>query len=60
MADTTVTVGDGTRRIRLVFVDGLSTSTGAVWIDETDALFASGAGWFTTIPWLGRGAPGAP
>ena len=50
MADTTVTVGDGTRRIRLVFIDGLSTSTGAVWIDESDALFASGAGWFTTIP----------
>jgi imidazolonepropionase-like amidohydrolase len=55
MADTTVTVGDGTRRIRLVFIDGLSTSTGAVWIDESDALFASGAGWFTSIP---RGSEG--
>ena len=50
VADTTVTVGGAQRHIRLVFVDGLSTSTDAVWIDDANQLFASGAGWFITVP----------
>jgi hypothetical protein len=50
VADTTVTVGGASRRVRLVFIDGLSTSTDAIWLDDSDALFASGADWFTTIP----------
>ena len=53
VADTTVSVGGRQRRIRLVFIDGLSTSTDAVWLDESDGLFASGAGWFICVP---RGA----
>ena len=55
VADTTVSVGASPQRVRLVFIDGLSTSTTAVWLDESDGLFSSGAGWFTTIP---RGAEG--
>jgi imidazolonepropionase-like amidohydrolase len=50
VADTSVTVGGAQRRIRLVFIDGLSTSTDAVWIDDANQLFASGAGWFVTVP----------
>ena len=50
VADTTVSVGGQARRVRLVFTDGLSTSTDAVWLDESDHLFASGAGWFITVP----------
>ena len=50
VADTTVSVGGQPRRIRLVFTDGLSTSTDAVWLDESDRLFASGAGWFIAVP----------
>ena len=53
MADTTVTVQGTGRRVRLVFIDGLTTSTSAVWLDDSDALFASGAGWFVAVP---RGA----
>jgi hypothetical protein len=53
VADTTVSVGGAQRRVRLVFIDGLSTSTDAVWLDESGGLFASGAGWFITLP---RGA----
>jgi len=55
MADTTLTVQGTARRVRLVFIDGLSTSTSSVWIDDADGFFASGAGWFVTIP---RGAEG--
>jgi imidazolonepropionase-like amidohydrolase len=50
VADTTVTVAGAPRRIRLVFIDGLSTSADAVWIDDANQLFASGAGWFITVP----------
>ena len=50
VADTTVTVGGQPRRVRLVFTDGLATSTDAVWLDDADRLFASGAGWFITVP----------
>jgi imidazolonepropionase-like amidohydrolase len=50
VADTSVTVGGAQRHIRLVFIDGLSTSTDAVWIDDANQLFASGAGWFITVP----------
>ena len=50
VADTTVTVSGAPRRIRLVFVDGPSTSTDAVWLDDANQLFASGAGWFITVP----------
>jgi imidazolonepropionase-like amidohydrolase len=55
VADTTVSVNGAQRRVRLVFTDGLSTSTDAVWIDESGGLFVSGAGWFITLP---RGAEG--
>ena len=55
VADTTVTVAGAPRRIRLVLIDGLSTSTGSVWLDDADGFFASGAGWFVTVP---RGAEG--
>ena len=50
VADTTVTVAGRSRRIRLVFISGVSTSTDGVWIDENDGLFASSAGWFITVP----------
>jgi imidazolonepropionase-like amidohydrolase len=50
VADTSVTVAGAQRHIRLVFIDGLSTSTDAVWIDDANQLFASGAGWFITVP----------
>jgi hypothetical protein len=50
VADTTVAVDGAQRRIRLVFIDGLSTSTDAVWLDDANRLFASGAGWFITVP----------
>lgn len=50
VADTTVSLGGAQRRIRLVFVDGLSTSSSAVWLDESGGLFASGAEWFLTVP----------
>ena len=50
VADTTVTVDGAARRIRLVFVDGISTSTDAVWLDEANQLFASGVSWFITVP----------
>src|SRR6478609_5340234 len=50
VADTSVTVAGAQRHLRLVFIDGLSTSTDAVWIDDTNQLFASGAGWFITVP----------
>jgi hypothetical protein len=50
VADTTVSVDGAQRRIRLVFIDGLSTSTDAVWLDDANRLFASGAGWFITVP----------
>jgi imidazolonepropionase-like amidohydrolase len=50
VADTSVTVGGAQRHIRLVFIDGLSTATDAVWIDDANQLFASGAGWFITVP----------
>jgi len=50
VADTSVTVGGAQRHIRLVFIDGLSTSTDAVWMDDANQLFASGAGWFVTVP----------
>jgi hypothetical protein len=53
VADTTVSVNGAQRRVRLVFTDGLSTSTDAVWLDESGGLFATGAGWFITLP---RGA----
>ena len=55
VADTTVSVGGAQKRIRLVFVDGLSTSTSSVWLDESGGLFATGAEWFITVP---REAPG--
>ncbi|HUQ79884.1 MAG TPA: amidohydrolase family protein [Gemmatimonadaceae bacterium] len=50
VADTSVTVDGASRRIRLVFVSGLGTSVDAVWLDESSQLFASGAGWFITVP----------
>src|SRR5580765_595242 len=50
VADTSVTVGGAQRHIRLVFIDGLSTSTDAVWLDDASQLFAGGAGWFITVP----------
>jgi hypothetical protein len=50
VADTSVTVDGAPRHIRLVFIDGLSTSTDAVWLDDANQLFASGAGWFITVP----------
>ena len=50
VADTTVSVAGAARRIRLVFIDGLTPSTDAVWLDDSDGLFASGAGWFITVP----------
>ena len=53
VADTTVTADGQSRHLRLVFMDGRSTSTDAVWIDDAGSVFADGAGWFVTIP---RGA----
>src|SRR5262245_41304557 len=50
VADTSVSVDGAQRHIRLVFIDGLSTSTEAVWIDDSNRLFVSGAGWFVTVP----------
>ena len=50
VADTSVSVDGAQRHIRLVFIDGLSTSTEAVWIDDESRLFVSGAGWFVTVP----------
>lgn len=50
VADTTVTVGGGTKKIRLVFIDGLGPSTDAVWIDESDNFFTTSAGWFIAVP----------
>jgi hypothetical protein len=50
VADTSVAVDGAPRHIRLVFIDGLSTSTDAVWLDDANQLFASGAGWFVTVP----------
>jgi hypothetical protein len=53
VADTTVAANGQSRHLRLVFMDGRSTSTDAVWIDETGVVFADGASWFITVP---RGA----
>ena len=50
VADTSVSVDGAQRHIRLVFIDGLSTSAEAVWIDDESRLFVSGAGWFVTVP----------
>jgi hypothetical protein len=50
VADTTVSVGGAPRHIRLVFVSGLSTSADAVWIEDSNRLFATGAQWFVTVP----------
>jgi len=53
VADTVVSVHETPRRIRLVFIDGLGVSPSAVWLDDTDAVFASSASWFIAVP---RGA----
>ena len=53
VADTTITANGQSRHLRLVFMEGRSTSTDAVWIDDSGSVFADGAGWFVTIP---RGA----
>jgi hypothetical protein len=53
VADTTVVANGQSRHIRLVFMDGRTTSTDAVWIDDSGTVFADGAGWFVTLP---RGA----
>jgi hypothetical protein len=50
VADTSVTIGGRSRHIRLVFVDGLYNGNSAVWLDETDHLFATNADWFITVP----------
>ena len=48
-ADTVVTRGNTRQRIRLVMIGGLNVGTDAIWLDEQDRVFASGAGWFLTI-----------
>ena len=49
VADTTVAGPGGSRRIRLAMI-AIEGGHDAVWLDEQDRVFASGAGWFVTIP----------
>jgi hypothetical protein len=49
VADTTVSGPGGNRRIRLAMV-AMEGGHEAVWLDEKDQFFASGAGWFVTLP----------
>jgi hypothetical protein len=48
-ADTIVTADGVREHVRLVALDGLATSPILVWLDDLGALYASDAGWFTTI-----------
>ncbi len=50
VADTTLNGPGGSRRVRLAMLSGMDGGRGAVWIDPQDRVFASGAGWFLTIP----------
>jgi imidazolonepropionase-like amidohydrolase len=49
VADTTVTGPGGSRRIRLAMI-AMEGGHEAVWLDEQDRIFASGSGWFVTLP----------
>jgi hypothetical protein len=49
VADTTLSGPGGSRRVRLAMV-AIEGGHEAVWLDEQDRVFASGAGWFVTIP----------
>ena len=49
IADTTLSGPGGTRRVRLAMV-AIEGGHDGVWLDEQDRVFASGAGWFVTIP----------
>jgi imidazolonepropionase-like amidohydrolase len=50
VADTTVSGPGGSRRVRLAMLSGMDGSYDAIWLDQQDRVFASGAGWFLTIP----------
>ncbi|MHB1328667.1 MAG: amidohydrolase family protein [Gemmatimonadales bacterium] len=50
VADTAVTVGGRTVRIRLAAIRGLGFDDAAVWLDEGNGFFASDAAWFATVP----------
>lgn len=54
-ADTTVTVQGRSTRVRLAAIHGLGIGPIMVWLDDSGALFASGAGWFIAVR---RGAEG--
>jgi hypothetical protein len=49
VADTTVSGPGGTRQVRLAMI-AIEGGHEAIWLDEQDGVFASGAGWFVTIP----------
>ncbi|MEO8452637.1 MAG: amidohydrolase family protein [Gemmatimonadota bacterium] len=55
-AETTLAVGGKTVRVRLAAIDGTGLGPSFVWLDEKEALFASGAGWFIAVR---RGAEAA-
>jgi imidazolonepropionase-like amidohydrolase len=48
-ADTVVSSGKGPARIRLALITGSWIGADAVWLDQRDQVFASGAGWFFTV-----------
>ena len=50
VADTTLSGPGGSRRVRLAILSGMDGGTDAIWLDQQDRVFASGAGWFLTIP----------
>ncbi len=48
-ADTTVIADGEPVRVRMVAVEGVGPGVSTVWLDESDRLFATGAGWFITV-----------
>jgi imidazolonepropionase-like amidohydrolase len=49
VVDTVLSLGGAGEHVRLIAVDGVETSPITVWLDDRDALFTAGAGWFVTI-----------
>ncbi|HLA90157.1 MAG TPA: amidohydrolase family protein [Gemmatimonadaceae bacterium] len=50
VADTTVTTSRGRQRVRLAMISSANPNApNGIWLDDRDALFATGAAWFITV-----------
>lgn len=49
VADTTLRLASGRKRVRLAMIRGRTGTPNGVWLDERDQLFASELGWFITV-----------